>query len=199
MTNKNLFPLTHQKQISEQEKKLARLFLNKEIDLVEDDFYQKSIERNQALSSLGTFDQFICIGCGPIPSTLFAAEKFSMSAELIGIDLDLEALVLARQVSERLGIEIDFYSSLADIELLMQRRIYYIANLVVGKKEVLEEILEREKGLNGEFVLVVREPTKSGEGHAESLRQKLDLDKFKFELLGEASEIFHSQNYLIKF
>lgn len=199
MKSKNLFPLSYQKEISDHEKKLAQLFLKNELDLKNEVFFQKSIERNKNLKRLGFFDQLICIGCGPIPSTLLAAAEFSMGLQFVGIDHDDEALILARQVVDRLGVNILLKSSLLETQLLGNRRLYYIANLVVGKKTVFEEILEKEVCKSGEFYIIVRDPTAEGAGNAENLRDKLDEKKFQFEILGEPSDVFKSQNYLIRF
>lgn len=146
-------------QIKREEFEVASQLLHHKKDLESSSLYQKSLHRLEELKELKLSGTLICVGCGPLPTTLiFARNNFSLK-RLIGIDLDPEALKSAKQVYFHIFNEIlETYENLDCIKQSNEEDFhFFIANMVKPKLQVLQQV----RGLaSEESIVIIREPTK---------------------------------------
>jgi SAM-dependent methyltransferase len=136
----------------------------------------------------------VMVGCGAFPATLLWLRDHFPGARFTGIDLDLNCVERAAQLTKAMGIETMEFK-------VMDGRHYdfegvdfvYVANQVVPKKAVLQRIGRSRCVLH----VVVREPTRKGELLAEAVRYDLPSD-FAIQGQGGGSAAFLSYDLILR-
>lgn len=180
------------KKIAADEKIVAKRYLAGLIDLNDDDFFLSIYGRNDSMKKLDGLTTFVMVGCGALPGTMaFFSSLFC--CRMIGVDIDPEALELAEKVMGKMQKKADFFYHLSDIDWRAtdENVVVYIANLVVGKNEVLEYVYEVPANT---MRVVLREPIMVKEGGVESALQTLDEKKWLILTEEDHHSGFNSKN-----
>lgn len=135
----------------------------------------------------------VMVGCGAFPATLFWLRDHFPRARYTGLDLDARCVETATKLTEAMGIEMDFKVVDGSDYNFADADFVYVANLVVSKRAVLEQVARSSNVTR----VVVREPTRKGELLAEAVRYDLPED-FAVESEGVESPIFLSYDLLLR-
>ena len=181
--------------ISNLEKRVASEFINSDLPLMSFSFYQNAYRRVSDLEKYLNAKNLLMIGMGPVPMTLIYASQNGLAEKSLGIDMDPEAVELAKQLNSKLKLNNIFfdYTDGRDFSYSGFDSVF-IANLVVGKAEILQK-LARELP-NGTSV-VLRDPWGPGKNIAEVGLDSLE-DCWEIEAKGEKCPNFFSQNVFLK-
>jgi SAM-dependent methyltransferase len=181
--------------ISNLEKKIATDFIKSDLPLESFSFYQNAYRRVSDLEKYLKAKSLLMIGMGPVPATLIYASQNGLVEKSIGIDVDPEAVELAKQLNSKLKLKnISFeYTDGRDFSYSGFDSVF-IANLVVGKAEILQKLASELP--NGTSV-VLRDPWGPGKNIAEVGLDSLE-DCWEIEAKGEKCPNFFSQNVFLK-
>ena len=135
------------------------------------------------------------VGCGPLPITLLHVAAKYPSMVLKGMDIDLNAIEVAREVVQAaVRPHIHLIHSHGASYSYHHADIVYIANLVLPKADVSMRIANTAS--LGTLV-VLRDPTESGLHLADSGLNSLS-SKFCVVGKGNDSELFHSRHIFLR-
>jgi len=109
--------------------------------------------------------RFVMVGCGPLPVTMLQVFHNTSVPEIVGLDVDADALTVTRQLFEvlnpkRLSVELIDGSNydFADADIV------YIANLISPKQRVLEQVA---RTVASHTRIILRDPFAMGRLFAE--------------------------------
>lgn len=163
-----------------------------------DDFFRDTYLRVEDMFGWADFTgcrQLVMVGSGPLPATLMHIAKNHPQIDLLGLDIDAEALLVGRQVVSLFGLG---RIRLAKGDGLHHdyggTQIVYVANLVSPKAGILQQIARTAAA--GTLV-VLRDPTESGRGQAEAGIDSLD-PRLHLEGTGPESQRFQSRHVFLR-
>jgi trans-aconitate methyltransferase len=162
------------------------------------DFAKEAYSRVEDMFAYKDFDnceRFVMVGCGPLPVTLLhVAERYPLMA-IEGLDVDEDAVVVARKVAHTIGASRVNVSQGDGVSYsYAAANIVYIANLVSPKAEVLARI-SATAPLGA--LIVLRDPTQEGAHWAEVGLAAVDA-RFHVEGEGEGSRLFQSRHVFLR-
>lgn len=183
--------------IYQEEKNLVKAHLKGTINLLSHEFTLNCLNRNKDLIQFSPAHRFVCIGSGPLPATLYMVYQRNIADELVGIDHDGEALRLSKQLFDNLGIKnFRFDSTLETVSKIENKTLWYIANLVLHKKEIVSQILSLA---HSEDIIILRISADKNQSpnDLEAMRELCE----NCEALGqgEASQVFNSKNLFFRY
>lgn len=159
--------------------------------------YNKSLQRLNELKVLNISGSFICVGCGPLPTTLIFAKKNYVLTRLIGIDIDPKALSLAGRVYSYLfGETIETGESLKEFNFQKHDEPlhFFVANMVKPKSEILSSI---HSLANKDSIVIVREPSSTLSSDWESISDNLNPTEWKIMKKFQSFPHFASRSILL--
>lgn len=158
-------------------------------------FIKECLKRNRDLALIQPAKTFATIGAGSIPSTILKAWDYKLFESYLAFDIDPEAAELGQEVLKLCGIpgeykvcdggEVDF----TNIDIV------FIANLVQGKRHVLEKCYETAPS---QVQVILRATNDESLGLDNFSVDDIDSNKWKVKGIGEASEEFSSFNIFLQ-
>ena len=104
--------------------------------------------------------QFVMVGCGPLPMTLYHVHDRTDVAELVAIDVDVDAIETVNATARRFGLHRVSANVVSGERFDYARAdVIYVANLVRPKASVLERIADTAPR---DAAIVLREPYSLG-------------------------------------
>jgi Nicotianamine synthase protein len=206
--NPHLTPVNwgHARRIKQQEHETAAALLKqlqgacaRDLGLTQmDDFFRDTYLRVQDMFALPDFHrcrQLVMVGSGPLPTTLMHIAKSHPQIDLLGLDIDAEAVQVGRKLVALFGLgrirlaESDgLHHDYGDVQIV------YVANLVSPKALILQRIAQT--AASGTLV-VLRDPTASGADQAEAGIEALD-PRLHLEGTGPESLRFQSRHVFLR-
>jgi trans-aconitate methyltransferase len=183
-------------EIKKEEFNVARNLLENGLNIEESSLYIRSLQRLTDLKVLNLSGTFVCIGCGPLPTTLLFAQKSFNIERLIGIDSDPLALDVAKNVYMNVSkLQAEFEESINNINLDSNETVhFFVANMVKPKAEVLKQVwhLASDKS-----IVIVREPGVHAKSQWEHISDKLDSKEWCVEKVFRQCIYFESRSVLL--
>lgn len=99
-----------------------------------------------------TAENFCFVGSGPMPISAFELKKTWPNVAMHGIEMDADAIALAKQVSARSGVDVAYTQSRAEEADFSAFDVVFIASMTVNKKAVLAQIANTAK--NGTLIAI---------------------------------------------
>jgi hypothetical protein len=188
--------------IKDEEYNAARDFLSRtdesginELGLFIVQAYQR-VDEMLELKDFTTCKRLIMVGCGPFPMTVIHVLKRYPSIIIEAIDIDKEALVMAKKVVKKFSLQhkvqlvhssgVDYNYAGADI--------IYIANLVSPKAKVLKRVA---KSSQLKTLVILRDPVQVNQKYPENGITSIDND-FVIEGESKANERFNSKDFFLR-
>jgi hypothetical protein len=196
----------HAQRIKQQEHETAAVLLQqlreaavRDLALVQmDDFFRDTYLRVEDMFAWTDFTscrQLVMVGSGPLPATLIHIAKCQPQIDLLGLDIDAQALQVARKLVDMLSLDRirltqsdGLHHDYGDVQIV------YVANLVSPKALILQRIAQT--AAPGTLV-VLRDPTPSGKDQAEAGIEDLD-PRLQLEGTGPESQRFQSRHVFLR-
>ena len=148
--------------------------------------YKQLIENQLKLVKVNQDDKVIFLGCGPLPTSLIVLSKF-FNIKCVGIDSDPNAVKLAKQVIEKLGLtnNVDICLGNESDIVNISGNIVVIAAMALPKKRIFKNLL---------FITEERKNMKIFYRTYTGLRQLLHIPVMEDDIKGfiKIDEIVHS-------
>ena len=169
------------------EKLQAEKYLRNENNcyLYGEDLY-KNLEQEYAYYKGNGLQKILFIGSGAMPITAFYLASHK-NAKITCMDIDPEALLLARAVSKKLGINnIEFVSSLGGINISKYTHII-LASLITKKEQLAKKL---ENSINANAQLIIRYGSGIKELFNHTLSQEF-LDRQEIQLITTVDTLYN--------
>lgn len=183
--------------IKHREFNLSENFLNLNEELENSHFYLQCLQRLEQLKNLDLFDTFVSVGCGPLPTTLLFADRNYSVSRLIGIDIDPNALSVAKEVCSKVcSTPSEFHESLEEISLQKRHTMhFFVANMVSPKMDTLKTIWDMA---TQESVIIVREPGTPMQSNWDFISDQLNTREWKLEKKHSTCPYFKSRSIVLR-
>ena len=167
------------------------------VESISKGFGRNAYERVRDLKDMVDFracHSVVMVGSGAFPATLFWLHDHFPHMQYVGLDIDTRCVAMATLLTKATGMNnIHFEVVNGSYYNFRGADFVYIANQVIPKRAVLEQISRRA----GPLQVVVREPTRKGELLAEAIRHDLPSE-FAIETAGTGSQDFLSYDLSLR-